>query len=292
MSVGTSWVEMLGTSTEGSHLADDRDAVARQVERRADEDAEREREQASRHARRESLGPEQEGECRHAEEEGRAARITEVRQHVGQLGDRVAGAARDAEQLRQLLDGDEDREPEDEGFDDGTRQELRDEPEPQTPRGQEHAADEEHERGGVRQVVVMTDGDVPDGRGEQHRRRRGARHDDVPARAEDRVRGERREERVQACLGRKTGQSRVGDHLGHEQPPHRRAGDGVEAQESPVVIAREPSGHGHEPMQRGRPRRCPCPGIDGGRLGNTPHIDDVVRRTTQARPRRRCSSRS
>jgi hypothetical protein len=101
---------------------------------------------------------------------------------VSELIDRVARTAGYAEQLRQLLDGDKDREPEDEGFDDGARQELGDESEPQKPGDQEPAADEEHGRGGVRQVVVMAAGDVSDGRGEQDRRRRGARHDDVPAR--------------------------------------------------------------------------------------------------------------
>ena len=65
--------------------------------------------------------------------ERRPVRVAEVADHVRELLDRVAAPALDPEQLGQLLDRHEDREPEDEPLDDRPRQEVRDEPEPHDP---------------------------------------------------------------------------------------------------------------------------------------------------------------
>lgn len=120
---------------------------------------------------------------------------------MDELADRVALAGRDPEQLRQLLDRDEDREAEDESVDDRPREELGDEPQPEEAGDQQEAADEQDERGGVGQVVVPVERQASDGRGEQHRCRGRPGDDHVPARPEDRIGGERREQRVEPACG-------------------------------------------------------------------------------------------
>ena len=102
-----------------------------------------------------------------ADGERRSARVAEMREHVDELADRVALPTRDAEQLRQLLHGHEDRQPEHEPLHDRARQELGDEPQPQQAREQEKTADKQHECCRIGEVVVVTHGKVADGRSEQ-----------------------------------------------------------------------------------------------------------------------------
>ena len=66
-----------------------------------------------------------------------------------ELLDGVALALRDPEQLRELADGDEEREAEDEAPHHRLRDELRDEPEPQEAGEQEQPGAEEHHRRGA-----------------------------------------------------------------------------------------------------------------------------------------------
>ena len=224
----------------GRQLPDHVDAVAREVEGRAHGDAEEEHHEPSGNLPEPPLAGEQDGERCGTDEERRTVRLVQMGDQVVQLVDRVPVDALDPEELWQLLDGDEDREAEHEALDDRLREELRDEPEPEEAGKQEEPAAEEDHRGGVDEVLRGARGvQRDDRRGEQHRRRRGAGRDDVAARPEDRIGGERDQERVEPCLGREAGETGVGDHLGHQQSPHRRAGDRVVA-EVRAVVPRQP----------------------------------------------------
>lgn len=245
-------------------MADDRHAVTREVEGGADRDPEHEREQAARDAREPALAREQEHERADPDRERRAVRVPEVREHVRELADRVPCARFDPEQLRQLLHGDEDRQPEDEALHHGPREELRDETETEQAREHEQTATEEDERGRVDEIRVRSARVERDhGGGEQHRRRGRTRRDDMPARPEDGVRRERDEQGVEPGLRRQAGEPGVGDHLRDQQAPDRRAGDDVEAEVAPVV-GRQPGQDRDEASDPRRRRRRPGTRVDPG----------------------------
>ena len=111
----------------GRDVADDRDAVALQVERRADPDAEDEEDEPAGDAGREPFDTEEQRERAEADRDGREARVVEVGDEVTELAERVALALLEAEELGELADGDEDREPEDEAGDHRAGEELGDE---------------------------------------------------------------------------------------------------------------------------------------------------------------------
>ena len=93
-------------------------------------------------------------------------------------------------------------------------------PEPKKPGRQEKDAANDDQPGGQCHVLVgVYRLEVGDPRGDEDRGGRGARGDNVPARAEDRVRREGDEKRVQAGLRGKPGEPRIRDHLGDEQAP-------------------------------------------------------------------------
>ena len=244
------------------HVADDRDSMAGEVESAADHDPGHERDETARHLRDEALQSEQQHERARPDRERGAARVPEVVDHMRELPERVAFPAFDPEQLRQLLDGDEDREPEDEPCDHRTRQELRDEPEPADAGEQEQPTHEQHQCGRVGQVVVVVQGEIAHGRGKENRRCRRPGHHHVTARPEDRIRSEGRKQRVQAGLRWQPGEPRVGDHLRDQQAPHGHARDDVEAEQAPVVVTGQPRRDRHETVERRRPRRRPGPRVD------------------------------
>ena len=244
------------------HVADDRDSMAGEVESAADHDPGHERDETARHLRDEALQSEQQHERARPDRERGAARVPEVVDHMRELLERVALPAFDPEQLRQLLDGDEDREPEDEPCDHRTRQELRDEPEPADAGEQEQPTHEQHQCGRVGQVVVVVQGEIAHGRGKENRRCRRPGHHHVTARPEDRIRSEGRKQRVQAGLRWQPGEPRVGDHLRDQQAPHGHARDDVEAEQAPVVVTGQPRRDRHETVERRRPRRRPGPRVD------------------------------
>ncbi len=118
---------------------------------------------------------------------------------VRELADGVTGALGQAEQLGQLADRDEDGQPEHEPFHHRPGQELGDEAEPAQPADEEQqAGQDDHPRGqvGIRGRVLRVQ--VGDRGVDQHRRGGGAGHHQLLAGAEDRVRAQRREQRVQA----------------------------------------------------------------------------------------------
>ena len=91
---------------------------------------------------RQALDAEQQHQCGRPDRERGPARVAELAEQVDELADRVVVALLDPEELRELADGDEDREPEDEALHDRPRQELGDEAEPQGPPQEQHAAEE------------------------------------------------------------------------------------------------------------------------------------------------------
>ena len=185
---------------------------------------EHEDDEAAGHPSRQAIDAEQQHQRAHADGDRGAVRVAEVLEQRDELADRVAVALLDPEQLRELADGDEEREAEHEARHDRAREELRDEPEPQqTPASRNMApasstipAASAAYSSGPRAAVAHR-------RGDQDRRCRGAGHHDVAARAQDGVGDERHEQGVQAGLRRQAGEPGVGDHLRDQQAPDRRA---------------------------------------------------------------------
>ena len=90
-----------------------------------------------------------------------------------ELVNRVPVALLDPEQLRRLTDGDEDGETEDKPLDDGNREELRDEAEPEKPGEQEHdPGDQDQSRTEGRVLRSMAGLTVETEEATQHRRGR------------------------------------------------------------------------------------------------------------------------
>ena len=188
---------------------------------------------------------------------------------MDELLDRVPGPLLDPEQLGQLTHGHEDRQPEHEPLHHRPRQELRHEPEPQQPRDQEEAATEDDQPRSVGHVSGSVSPRQPANRGgEQHRGRRRRGRDQMTARTEHRVGGQRRQQRLKADLRWKPREPGVRDRLRHEQPLHGRARDHVEPQPLAIVF-RQPLEDGNKAPDARRLRRCPAPRVD--RWFGAPH---------------------
>ena len=234
----------------------------------ADEDPQNERQQPAWDLRCQPLDREQQHKRAGAHRERRSARVPQMPNQVDELLDRVAGPLLDPEQLRQLTDGHEDRQPEHEPLHHRPRQELRHEPEPQKSRDQEQAATEDHQPRGVGHVTRRVRPREPADRGgEQHRGRRRRGCDQVTACAEHRVGSQRHQQRVQPGLRWKPRQPGVRDRLGNEQAPYGRAGDHVEPQPLAIVF-RQPLEDGHEAPDARRLRRRPRPRVDQRRIAH------------------------
>ena len=196
----------------------------------------------------EALQEEERGEGGHADDQGHHARVAQIAGDVRELADRVPLALLEAEELRELRDGHEDRQPEDEARHHRPRQEVRDEPEPAQPgRDEQDPGDDDERRRQLREVLLARV-QGRDRREDEHGRGRGAGYDEVTARPEDGVQGERGQQRVQAGLRGQTGQAGVGDHLGDQQPPDGEAGHRV-GRQPPSPIPRQPPDDRHEPGQ-------------------------------------------
>ena len=93
-------------------------------------------------------------------------RLTELRDDVAQELDRGLAVRLDAQQLRDLLDGDQQRQPEDEAEEHGLREELGDAPEPQRPgRDGDEASQDGEGRSQGHELGAALDGELADGRG-------------------------------------------------------------------------------------------------------------------------------
>ena len=170
--------------------------------------------------------------------------------HHGQRG---VAVGLDAEDLGDLLDGDQQRQPEHEAEQHGLREELRDPAELEDPGRDRDEAGQDRERRGQGDVLgAPGGGELRDGRRRHDRDRRGDRHDQLARAAEQRVGEQPDRRRVEGVLGRHSGQLRVGHALRDEDGAHREPGDEVEAEPAPLV-----AGQPREDRP-GMSRRSPC----------------------------------
>ena len=118
--------------------------MIRQIEDRAHRDARRENDEPAGDARREAFQSEQQHERGRADDERDRAGRAEVGDDVTELSECVAVGFLDAEDLGNLTDRHEDREPEHEAAHDRTGQELGDETELQEAGDHEEDAGQDH----------------------------------------------------------------------------------------------------------------------------------------------------
>jgi hypothetical protein len=149
----------------------------------------------------------------------------------------------DAEQLRDLIEDDDDPDPRLEADEHRLGDEARDEAEAQQPREDQERAREKRQRRRCRQRCgrVARFSERAELGGDEDRERRRAADAEQSRRAEQRVEHHRAERRVQADLHRKPGDRRVRHGLRDHDRRRDQAGDEVGAQPLALVVG-EPVG--------------------------------------------------
>ncbi len=241
-------------------VTDDRDALAVEIEQLHENHAEQHRDERRGDHGREPLQQEHEGERPEPDQRRAPLRIADVAEEVPQLAEEVAVAAFDAEELRHLADHDREREPDDEALEHRFRDEVREEPEPQQPRGERASTPVMSATTAVNAATSLGSLTRSATAAADRAAGRGHRSDDeVPGASERGVEDERRRRRVQADDRRHAGNRRVGQCFGYEHRPDREARDQVAAQPRLVVAAQrreERNAHNDEANTRGHAARA------------------------------------
>ena len=142
------------------------------------------------------------------------------------------------------LDTDAGEEPDQ----DGTRQEIRQEPEPGQPGQQQHPAGQQGREPGQPDVSLRPGDREPGQRGGEYDGGGGVRADDeMPRRTEDGEHGHREQHRVQAGHHRHPSDLRVPENLRDAQGGQRQAGEHVRGHPGPVD-GQQPPHHGQSPQ--------------------------------------------
>ena len=231
-------------------VAHDVDAGCLQPEHGRDGDGGQQDHQRGRQARQPVLQEEHPGDAGEAHRQREEVGVTELRDDVTQQLDGGLAMRLDAQQLGDLLDGDEQRQAEDEAEQHGLREELRDAPElERAGRDRDEAGQDGQGRGQGHELGAALDGDLADGRsGHDGDGRRDGHHQ--LARATQRcVREQGRRGRVEGVFGRHPGQLGVGHALRDEDGADGQAGDDVEGQPARLV-ALQPGEDGPGPTRR------------------------------------------
>ena len=148
------------------HIADDRHALGRQVERGGQDDPDDERHEGSRDLRGDLLQDDDPDKGADSEYRRVDVHVVELLGDLDELLDDGSAHRRDPEQGRDLADGDDDGKPDDEPGHDRGRQELRQEPQAHRARDDQDGTDRERQAGTQHDVVAgdLGPGDRPDDR--------------------------------------------------------------------------------------------------------------------------------
>jgi hypothetical protein len=132
--------------------------------------------------------------------------------------------------VRQLAEDDQDGQAEDEAGDYRLGEEFRDPADAEEARGDQDETGAQGQGRRVRRSLRRAgDPEAGEQRARQHRHRRHRTHDELPRRAEDRVRHQCHRHRVEAHLDRGTGDRGVAERLGDGQRRHHGTGDDIAA---------------------------------------------------------------